>query len=60
MRIKCSSFMNKAPEISFLSAFPAEKEYLFPPLCYLKPTGDVQKLRVDEARYTVIDVEASI
>jgi len=60
LRVASSSFMNKAPEISFLSAFPAEKEYLFPPLCYLKPTGSVQTLRVDDANYTVVDVEASI
>ena len=51
-----SHYMVRGPDISFLSAFPAEKEFLFPPLTYLEPTGDVQKLRVDDATFTVVDV----
>ena len=40
----------RGADIAFLSAFPAEEEYLFPPLTYLEPTpGGVQTLRVDEA-----------
>ena len=43
---------SSCPDISFLSTFPAEQEFLF-----LDPTaGDVQKLRVDDATFTVIDV----
>ena len=57
MRLITSSFMARGPDISFLSAFPAEKEFLFPPLTYLKPTGEPQELRVDDATFTVIDVE---
>ena len=44
----------------FLSAFPVEEEYLFPPLTYLQPSGDVQELRVDDATYTVVDVEPTM
>ena len=37
---------------------PAEEEYLFPPLTYLEPTPEgVQTLRVDDATFTVIDVQ---
>ena len=43
-------FMVRGPEITFLSAFPGEKEsFLFPPLTYLEPTGETQTLRVDDA-----------
>ena len=56
LRIVTDNFMVRGPEISFLSAFPAEQEFLFPPLTYLEPTGDVQTLRVDDATFTVIDV----
>ena len=32
LRIKTKNFMTRGPSISFLSAFPAEEEFLFPPL----------------------------
>ena len=48
--------MVRGPDISFLSAFPAEEEFLFPPLSYLEPAGETQTLRVDDATFTVIDV----
>ena len=57
LRLLTKNFMCRGPEISFLSAFPMESEYLYPPLTYLQPTGDEQKLRVDDAVFTVIDVE---
>ena len=57
LRLFTSSFMARGPDVSFLSAYPKEEEFLFPPLTYLKPTGNVQKLRVDDAIFTVIDVE---
>ena len=57
LRVFTRNFMVRGPEISFLSAFPAEEEFLFPPLTYLEPTGEVQTLRLDEATYTVIGVK---
>ena len=42
--------------VSFLSAFPEEKEFLYPPLTYLKPEGKPQTLVVDDAAYTVVTV----
>jgi len=46
----------RAPDISFLSAFPEEQEFLYPPLTYLNPEGKPQTLTVDDAVYTVITV----
>jgi hypothetical protein len=50
--------------VAFLSAFPGEQEYLYPPLTYLQPVHDpvthepiVEELEVDDAVFSVIDVE---
>ena len=60
LRIKTKSFMVRGPLISFLSAFPAEEEYLFPQLTYLQPIGEPQELRVDDAHYTVLELEPTM
>lgn len=60
LRIKTESFMERGPDISFLSAFPEEREFLYPPLTYLKPQGKPQTLTVDDAVYTVVTVGPSI
>ena len=52
--------MVRGPAISFLSAFPAEEEHLFPPLTYLAPTGDTETLQVDDATFHVVDVEPNM
>ena len=61
MRVFTRNFMVRGPNVSFLSAFPAEEEFLFPPLTYLEPTPEgVQTLRVDDATFTVIDVQPAL
>ena len=85
LRIRTRNFMVRGPTISFLSAFPAEEEFLFPPLTCLphdqsnrslhtflcssmctlavadlQPTGKPQELRVDDAHFTVLDVEPTM
>lgn len=57
-RIKTRSFMQRGADLSFLSTFPSEAEYLYPPLTYLKPKGGVaEKLIFDDVLFTVVDVE---
>ena len=57
LRLITESFMQRAPDICFLSAFPGEAEFLFPPLTYLEPTGDVETVTVEGGlAYEVIDV----
>ena len=51
--------MDRGADLAWCSAFPGEKEFLFPPLTYLEPTGETQTLRVDDATFTVIDVHPS-
>ena len=54
--LRASSFMDRGPEFSFLAAFPAEAEFVFPPCTYLAPTGQTT-LRVDDATSPAIDVQ---
>lgn len=67
-RITTTSFMQRGADLTFLSAFPAEVEYLYQPLTFLRPTGkvveiqitrkdDVPKLIVDSVNFTVVEVE---
>ena len=55
LRLRTASFMARGADISFLSAFPAESEFLFPPLTYLQVTQK-HKITVAGATFTVIDV----
>ena len=66
LKIRTASFMQRGASISFLSAFPAESEYLYPPLTFLKPTGRKDEVVVTPhiwggggvaAKFTVIEVE---
>ena len=43
-------------EISWLSAFPGEKEVLFPPLTFLKPTGRAEVVE----GYTFVEVAPTV
>ena len=47
-------------DISYLSAFPNEAEYLYPPLTFLKPTGRQQLVEAKAMTFTVIEVEAKV
>ena len=57
LRLRTDNFMKRGANLTFLSAFPGEAEYLFPPLTYLKPKGAPQTLLVDAAAFVVVDVE---
>ena len=60
------SLMQRGADLKFLSAFPAESEYLYPPLTFLRPTGKHAEISIKtedvpdlphEIKYTVIEVE---
>ena len=57
LRLRTEDFLMRGPDISYLSAFPGEDEYLFPPLTYLSPTGVTEKLEVDDAVFHVVEVK---
>ena len=57
LRLRTEDFMTRGAHISFLSAFPGEAEYRFPPLTYHPPVpGGVPPLQVDDAAYPTVAV----
>ena len=59
MKLRTRSFMQRGGDIAFLSAFPGEKEILFAPLTYLRPTGRSMNVAFPEhhVTFTVVEVE---
>ena len=56
LKLRTESFMQRGADLDFLSCFPGEKEVLFPPLTYLKPTGKIEELSAADVVYTIVDV----
>ena len=61
LKIVAENFMSAGAPLKFLSAFPSEEEFLYPPLTYLHPTGraeDIHAERSDgeQVLVTVIEV----
>jgi hypothetical protein len=61
-KIKVDDFMSMGADLQFLSAFPSEAEFLYPPITYLKPTGRVSsniefKKQLQVFKFTVVEVE---
>jgi hypothetical protein len=61
LRITAPSFMHAGASLGFLSAFPAEEEYLYPPGTYLRPTGVEQTFELeDDGIARVVEVEPAL
>ena len=58
-RIRSTTFMNLGCDISDLSAFPHEHEFLYPPLSFLHPNGVTHTLKRVGIKYTIVEVEPS-
>merc|ERR1719231_691032 len=52
-KIEVDSHMAMGADISFLSLFPGEQEYLYPPLTYLQPTSQVDLINSKEEKVGV-------
>ena len=55
-KVKSEDFMNRGIDISWLSAFPEERESLYPPLTYLRPTGRRETVKVGAANFEIVEV----
>ena len=49
------SFMLRGVDLTFLSAFPAESEFLYPPLTFMMPTGREQVIEHGQVKVIVIE-----
>ena len=59
-KIVTHGFMEQGAPIRWLSAFPGESEYLYPPLTYLKPTGVEETFDIEGVHITALEVVASM
>ena len=59
LRLATNSSMERGADLTFLSAFPGEKEYLYPPLTYLQLVAGrkPKQMTLGGAVYTVVEVE---
>jgi hypothetical protein len=59
-KIKAEDFMRMGADLEWLSAFPQEAEFLYPPLTYLEPTGRTSGVSVErggqEFRFSIVEV----
>jgi len=54
-RLQIDSFLDMGADLTFLSAFPHEREILYPPLTLIVPWSAPRKFKYGETTYTVID-----
>ena len=59
-KIATDSFMSRGASLLFLSAFPDEVEFLYPPLTFLQPTGNEEIIITNGIQYRVIEVIPNI
>jgi hypothetical protein len=63
-KVATHGFIDRGADLRFLSAFPNEAEFLYPPLTYLRPTGKRDTICIgqgsEKVEYTVIEVEPKL
>ena len=59
-KIVTHGFMERGAPLQWLSAFPGESEFLYPPLTYLKPTGVEETFDIEGVHITALEVVASM
>ena len=52
--------LGRGCSIGYLSLYPKEEEYLYPPLTFLRPTGRKQELKTEACQFTVVEVIPTI
>ena len=51
-----SNFMDQGVSIAYLSCFPQELEFLYPPLTFLHLSGRIRRFEHEGTHYEVVDV----
>ena len=57
LKIIPRNFMSRGVTLGYLSCFPDEEEYLYPPCTFFKPNGKVDKQIYEEVEYEIIECE---
>jgi len=56
-KLRVKNIMQQGADLQWLSVFPNEAEYLYPPLTFLQPTGITQDVTVGKATFLVVELE---
>ena len=60
LKLDTNGFRERGADLTFLSAFPDERECLFPPLTHMQPTGPLRVVKVAEGvQFSVLEVRPS-
>ncbi len=61
LRIRTTNFMDRGAALRWISAFPHEEEYLYPPITFLKPKYETPEIfKIGDVEFEVVDVTAQI
>ena len=60
LRIRSKNFMDRGSGMSWISVFPHEKEFLFPPITYLRPFNKEAHMFLIGGVFTIVSVVAKI
>ena len=61
LQIRSKTFMDRGSDMSWISVFPHEKEFLFPPITYLRPFNkESHMFLIGGGTFTIVDVVAEI
>ena len=62
LRIRSESFHDLGSELRWLSAFPHEIEYLYPPITFLRPVypNEAYMFKIGDAIIKIVDVSPKI
>ena len=59
--IRTDNFMDRGVDLEWLSAFPHEKEFLYPPLSFLKPIrSEPIVLKIGHSIYQIVELKISM
>ena len=60
LKFKVTNMKQFGADVSWLSAFPTEKEILYPPLTFLEPTGRVETSTINGMAFTTVEIEPHV
>ena len=60
LRLVIENAVQYGADVAWLSVNPAEHEVIFPPLCYLQPTGRFEVVRGLATKLTIVEVKPHI
>lgn len=59
-RVNVENPLQQGADLEFLSAFPHEKEFLYPPLSFFKPVSKTAHIVFDDTEFVVVNVRATV